>query len=156
MCENDIPIWDSDVVCGTECREMNGAPHAPSRYKALAPQSSCSTSSFATTMSSYLSSLAEKAQNAFNESPLAAQVQQLQSKVQQHSSGPSAGTQQPTANDPAAQGDTGVAGKSPLMGNLTHQLRNFQMQYSCVGCRSVFACVDCSDVHTGLSLPFRG
>lgn len=73
---------------------------------------------------SFLSSLTTKAQSAWEESPLSSQVQQLQSKL----GGSGHKTGQPSANEAAAQG--GIADKNPLLGNITHQFRTMQMQYS--------------------------
>lgn len=76
-------------------------------------------------MSSFFSSLASKAQNAYEQSPISGQVSQLQSKLQQqHQSDP----EQPSANQAAAQG--GIGAKSQVLGNITHQFRNLQMQYA--------------------------
>ena len=69
-------------------------------------------------MSSFLSSLASKAQSALEQSPIAGQVSQLQSKLQ-------GGTEHPTANEAAAHG--GVSSRA--LGNLSYQFRNLQMQY---------------------------
>lgn len=76
-------------------------------------------------MSSFLSSLASKAQSAYEQSPIAGQVADLQSKLQQKT-GSADHKEHPTANEAAAQG--GYAGKSRTLGNLTHQFRTFQMQ----------------------------
>ncbi|KAI5124602.1 hypothetical protein M0805_004213 [Coniferiporia weirii] len=78
-------------------------------------------------MSSFFSSLANKAQTAFEGSPLADQVSQLQSKLQSH--GGSA--ERPTANEAAAQG--GLGARSNALGSITHQFKTLQMQYSSVG-----------------------
>lgn len=78
-------------------------------------------------MSSFLSSLASKAQSAYEQSPIAGQVADLQSKLQQKTGSAGADHKEhPTANEAAAQG--GYAGKSRTLGNLTHQFRTFQMQ----------------------------
>lgn len=88
-----------------------------------------------TTMSGFFSSLASKAQSAYEQSPLAGQVADLQTKLQQQMGSSGAGTgaggdhkEHPTANEAAAQG--GYAAKSRTLGNLTHQFRNIQMQLS--------------------------
>lgn len=73
-------------------------------------------------MSTFFSSLASKAQSAYEQSPLSAQVAQIQNKIQSHG-----GSGEQSANQ-AAQGGS----KSQVLGTLTHQFRNLQMQYSTV------------------------
>ncbi|KAL5535615.1 LSP1 [Sanghuangporus sanghuang] len=84
-------------------------------------------------MSSFFSSLATKAQSAYEQSPLSSQVSHLQSKLQkqqEHGGADSAEPQQPTENQSAAQG--GIGAKSQVLGNITYQFRNLQMQYATV------------------------
>lgn len=89
-------------------------------------------------MSSFFSSLADKAHSAYKDSPLSAQVSQLQAKLQ-------SGQEHPTANEAAAQGGPGA--KSHTLGQLQHQFRTMQMQYSCVFSISVDALSVCSCYH---------
>ncbi|THH06808.1 hypothetical protein EW145_g3830 [Phellinidium pouzarii] len=74
-------------------------------------------------MPSFLSSLANKAQTAYEGSPLAGQVTQIQSKLQSHGGA-----------DTSAGGDAqgGLGAKSSALGNIHHQFKQLQMQYSFV------------------------
>lgn len=68
-------------------------------------------------MSSFFSSLANKAQSAYEQSPISSQVSQLQTKL--GSTG--------AANETATPGQgTQTTG---LRGNIVHQFRNLQLQY---------------------------
>ena len=71
-------------------------------------------------MSSFFSSLANKAQSAYDASPISSQVQQLQSKL--GSSG--TGTEGSAAGH--GQGDQPTG----FRGNIVHQFRNLQLQYA--------------------------
>ena len=73
-------------------------------------------------MSSFFNSLADKAQTALNSSSIG---QQIQSKL-----GGVTGEHHGGAGEGSAQG--GPGGKSSTLGNLTHQFRSLQMQYSYV------------------------
>ncbi|KAL5495166.1 LSP1 [Sanghuangporus weigelae] len=80
-------------------------------------------------MSSFFSSIATKAQSVYEQSPLSSQVSHLQSKVQkQQEHGGADSAEQPTANQSAAQG--GIGAKSQVLGSITYQFRNLQMQYA--------------------------
>ena len=82
-----------------------------------------------TTMSSFFSSLATKAQSAYEQSPISSQVSHLQAKLQKSSDqGGTGSAEQPSANQAASQG--GVGAKSQVLGSITHQFRNLQMQYA--------------------------
>ena len=70
----------------------------------------------------FLSSFADKAQNALNASPLA---QHIPASLQPHrASSPDAATQ-PSANEAAAQGS-----KSHALESIQYQFRSLQQQYS--------------------------
>ncbi|KLO20220.1 hypothetical protein SCHPADRAFT_992308 [Schizopora paradoxa] len=73
-------------------------------------------------MSSFFNSLADKAQTALNSSSIG---QQIQSKL-----GGVTGEHQAGAGEGSAQG--GPGGRNSTLGNLTHQFRSLQMQYSTV------------------------
>ncbi|KAL5518845.1 LSP1 [Sanghuangporus vaninii] len=80
-------------------------------------------------MSSFFSSLTTKAQSVYEQSPLSSQVSHLQSKLHKEQEHGGAGSaEQPTANQSAAQG--GIGAKSQVLGNITYQFRNLQMQYA--------------------------
>lgn len=129
---NDIPLRRCRAMTSLleTTRRYRVRPLISARHQTPASQQPLLPSS--TTMSSFFTKLAEKAQTAYNESPISGQVSQLSSKVAAHT-----GTTQGTTGESAAQqsGAGGAFGtKSPLVTNLTHQFRTLQMQYS--GCVS--------------------
>ncbi|KAL5534143.1 hypothetical protein ACEPAG_604 [Sanghuangporus baumii] len=80
-------------------------------------------------MSSFFSSIATKAQSVYEQSPLSGQMSHLQSKLQkQQEHGTADSAEQPTANHSAAQG--GIGAKSQVLGSISYQFRNLQMQYA--------------------------
>lgn len=83
-------------------------------------------------MSSFLSTIAEKAQNALNQTPLA-------NHIPGHSPSSTPGVHHPGAGGSGAEagsgaGQSGSGGflKSHAFENISHQFRTFQQQYTCV------------------------